>query len=65
MAAEAACDHHLQEEEEDDEDLTDADKMERCVLKVKSQLRNKNPDWSEDRIKSSAFAICTSQLKGK
>jgi hypothetical protein len=43
--------------------IEDQDKLERCVLKVKQQLRKKNPGMSEKTIKSKAFAICNAQLK--
>jgi ribosomal protein L37AE/L43A len=66
MLAETACDHILQDtDDEEDESLADGSKMESCVLKVKARLRKKNPGWSDKKIKSSAFAICTAQLKGK
>lgn len=71
MLAEVACDHHLQRtndienEESEDVAIEDVAKLERCVLKVKKQLRKEHPDWDEDKIKSSAFAICNAQLKGK
>jgi len=64
IAAETACDHHLQDEEET-KSLTDGEKMDRCVSKVKARLKKKDPDMSEDKLTSSAFAICNSQLKGK
>jgi len=64
IAAEVACDHHLQDEEEV-ENLTDGEKMDRCVSRVKARLRKKNPNMSEEKATSSAFAICNSQLKGK
>lgn len=37
-------------------------KVERCVLKVKEQLRKKYPDKNEDEIKESAFKICNSSV---
>lgn len=45
------------------QDGVDKGKLERCVLEVKKQLREKHPDWDSKKIKSSAFAICTAQLK--
>jgi hypothetical protein len=45
------------------EENQDGVKLESCVLQVKKSLRQKHPDWSEDRIKSSAFAICNASLK--
>jgi len=44
-------------------DKVDSNKLERCVLKVKKDLRAKHADWSEDKIKASAFKICNSKLK--
>lgn len=46
-----------------DEDLGDGAKLERCVLQVKQQLREKHPSWSDDKVKSSAYAICNTSLK--
>jgi ribosomal protein L37AE/L43A len=60
--AEAACNFLLDAEvEEEFEDGT----LEECVLSVKKNLRKEHPDWSADKIKSSAFAICNSRMKGK
>jgi hypothetical protein len=42
---------------------TDSGKLERCVLKVKKSLRKSHPDWSAEKIKTSAFKICNSRLK--
>lgn len=47
-----------------DEDLEDAT-LEECVLSVKKSLKKRNPGWSSDKIKSSAYAICNSRMKGK
>lgn len=47
-----------------DETLEDAT-LEECVLAVKKSLRKEHPDWAEDKIKSSAFAICNSKMKKK
>jgi hypothetical protein len=47
----------------EDEVVEDADKLERCVLKVKADLRRRHPDWDEKKIKSSAFAICSKKVK--
>jgi hypothetical protein len=44
-----------------DEKLEDVSELEKCVLKVKKSLRKQHPDWSEKKIKSSAFAICKSR----
>jgi hypothetical protein len=44
-------------------DGTDPGKLERCVLKVKKSLRKSHPDWSAEKIKTSAFKICNSRLK--
>ena len=64
-ASEAACIHLLDMIEEDiDETIEDAT-LEECVLSVKKSLRKQHPDWSADKIKSSAFAICNSRIKGK
>lgn len=64
FAAEAACEHlfdMMEEEGENvDESLEDAT-LEECVLSTKKSLRKQNPSWSEDRIKSAAFAICNSR----
>lgn len=59
--AEAACNFLLSDKvEEDIEDAT----LEECVLSIKKSLRKEHPDWDEDKIKSSAFAICKSRNKG-
>lgn len=60
-AAEVACAHML--ENAVDSELEDGT-LESCVLAVKKSLKKKNPSMSEDKIKSSAFAICQSR-KGK
>jgi hypothetical protein len=46
-----------------DEKLDDVTKLERCVQSVKKDLRKRHPDWSAEKIKSSAFAICNSRIK--
>ena len=38
-------------------------KVERCVLSVKKDLRKRHPDWSYDKIKTSAYKICNSKIK--
>ena len=48
-----------------DAEEEDGDKLERCVLSVKSDLRKRHPDWDEKKVKSAAFAICNSRIKGK
>jgi ribosomal protein L37AE/L43A len=65
-AAESACIHLLVTDntEEIDPTIEDAT-LEECVLSTKKSLRKQHPDWSADRVKSSAFAICNSRMKGK
>lgn len=41
----------------------DGEKMDRCVDGVKASLRKRYPRWSQQKVESSAFAICTSRLK--
>jgi len=41
----------------------DSNKLERRILKIKKGIREKYPDWSEDKITTSAFKICNSELK--
>lgn len=62
--AEAACYTLLDTADDVEENLEDGT-LEECVLSVKKSLRKQHPDWSEDKIKSSAFAICNSRMKGK
>lgn len=57
------CSLKVVQRKEDSEPLSDGTKLERCVLKVKAQLKEKHSDWDEDKIKSSAFAICSSKIK--
>lgn len=38
-------------------------KVERCVLAVKPDLRKRHPTWSEQRVKSSAIAICRAKFE--
>lgn len=57
-----SCDCYIERNNLIQNSLEDGTKLERCVLKVKQSLRKRNPSWSEKRIKSSAFAICNSQL---
>jgi hypothetical protein len=47
-----------------EENLEDAT-LEECVRSVKASLRKDHPDWDSEKIKSSAFAICKSRMKGK
>lgn len=60
-----------EEEAEDVEDTTEVDStvedgtLEKCVLGVKRSLRKEHPEWSEDKIKSSAFAICNAKRSKK
>lgn len=42
------------------EDLTA--KEERCVLRVKAQLRKDHPDWDAKRVKVSAIKICRASI---
>jgi len=44
-------------------DKIDPGKLERCVLKVKKSLRKQHPEWSEEKVKTTAFKICNSKLK--
>jgi len=39
------------------------DKMERCILDVKTRLRKSNKTFKDQSIKSAAIAICRSRLK--
>ena len=52
----------IYDQKTNEDQLTDASKLERCVLKVKKQLREENPRMSEEKIKSRAFAICNSSI---
>lgn len=54
------CDFH---EIKIEGDVQDGKKLERCVSQVKSQLRTKHPGWKEEKVTSSAWAICQSSLK--
>lgn len=48
-----------------DDNLTDGAKLEECVMSVKADLRKRHPDWSPEKVKASAFAICNARTKGK
>jgi hypothetical protein len=37
-------------------------KEERCILRVKRQLRAKNPSWTKQRVTSAAIAICRASI---
>jgi hypothetical protein len=52
-----------QEEESDGVETEDGAKLDRCVSRVKAQLKKKNPGKSDKEVESSAWAICRSQLK--
>jgi len=38
-------------------------KVERCIMHVKEDLMKRHPTWSEQRVKSSAIAICRSKFE--
>lgn len=58
------CKYDIVMAEEVDHLLEDG-KLERCVLEVKRSLQKEHPDWTEDKIKSSSFAICQSKNKSR
>lgn len=49
----------------DEEEVEDQTKLERCVKRVKKQVRKDNPGMSEEKVKSKAFAICNASLNKK
>jgi len=52
------------ERDYDDEETQDfLPKVERCIIEVKKDLTSRHPTWSNERVKSSAIAICRSRFE--